>query len=694
MASIIVKISDGKDIRRFTASTENISYSTIHKNVSEAFGLGAKAFKLKYKDDEGDQITMSTDSELADAVTYTKTLEPPVLRLTLGNVHAHARGEHASRTRAEGGSPTSNTAAESADLAALFQNIKEQLPGLVEQLPEAVKTMLPNMEVDLSASAAATAAAAHAHAFAYGHAHPAANPNMEGYHPEVECDKTGQCPIVGTRFRLKGHNWDLCASEFAKLPEAEKAQFEAIEPPCYRPKAGQTDGSKPETAQKGFHPGVTCDKTGQCPIFGWRFHLTGKNYDLCEAEFNKLPDAEKAAYERIAPPWPCWSGRGGLGRGCGKGFGSSWGGGGGRGWGGGWGGHWGGKGGCGWEAPDGTEPGKGFGKGKGMHDGGKPAHKLLAARFVCDVSIFDGTQMAPSTKFTKIWRLKNTGEVPWPPGTQIMYVGGDQMSASLTVPLSRQAAVQPGEEVEVAVDLVAPQEHGRYVGYWRLTGPMGRKKWGQRVWAHIHVVDPQAEPQPPTEKEILEMQAATSSHGSRDNDDGDGGEEEGATFDASLDELHAEEAEEEASEDGELVIVPKPEPEADAIVSAMLAATVNDAPNTDAATAPAAPAAAPLDAAMADAAAPQGAAVQVAEALGQMGFVDAELVQYVVERNGPDLDACVRDLATLNENEAGLRDLAEMGFTDAKLNAKLLIKNGGSVKNTVRDLLGELRAEM
>ena len=38
--------------------------------------------------------------------------------------------------------------------------------------------------------------------------------------------------------------------------------------------------------------------------------------------------------------------------------------------------------------------GKGCGKGFG-----KP-HKLLAARFVCDVSIFDGTQMAPATKFT------------------------------------------------------------------------------------------------------------------------------------------------------------------------------------------------------------------------------------------------------------------------------------------------------
>eukprot|EP00321_Phaeocystis_globosa_P004751 CAMPEP_0118810170 /NCGR_PEP_ID=MMETSP1162-20130426/792_1 /TAXON_ID=33656 /ORGANISM="Phaeocystis Sp, Strain CCMP2710" /LENGTH=95 /DNA_ID=CAMNT_0006739661 /DNA_START=70 /DNA_END=353 /DNA_ORIENTATION=+ len=94
--AIIIKITDGADIRRFTASTESLTFSTIYKNASEAFGLGAKAFKLKYKDDEGDQITMSTDRELADAVAYTKTLEPPVLRLTL----------EANRTRAEGGSQT------------------------------------------------------------------------------------------------------------------------------------------------------------------------------------------------------------------------------------------------------------------------------------------------------------------------------------------------------------------------------------------------------------------------------------------------------------------------------------------------------------------------------------------------------------------------------------------------------------
>merc|ERR1719263_1838884 len=63
--------------------------------------------------------------------------------------------------------------------------------------------------------------------------------------------------------------------------------------------------------------------------------------------------------------------------------------------------------------------------------------------------------MAPKTAFTKIWRLKNTGEVPWPPGTKMLFVG-------------------------------------RYLGYWRLVGPYGRRKFGQRVWCHVQVVDPAA----------------------------------------------------------------------------------------------------------------------------------------------------------------------------------------------------------
>ena len=72
----------------------------------------------------------------------------------------------------------------------------------------------------------------------------AADPEMEGYHPEVACDGSGQSPIVGTRFHRTGHNFDLCRAEFAKLPEAEKVQFEAMEPFIYRRKTGhaQSEG--------------------------------------------------------------------------------------------------------------------------------------------------------------------------------------------------------------------------------------------------------------------------------------------------------------------------------------------------------------------------------------------------------------------------------------------------------------------
>ena len=82
-------------------------------------------------------------------------------------------------------------------------------------------------------------------------------------------------------------------------------------------------------------------------------------------------------------------------------------------------------------------------------------------------------------------------------------------------------------------------------------------------------------------------------------------------------------------------------------------------------------------------------AVAMAAALGAMGFTDTEMVQYVVEKNGADLDACARDLAALGGWAEGLTDLLEMGFENTMLNAKLMIKNGGSVKNTVRDLVAD-----
>ena len=52
----------------------------------------------------------------------------------------------------------------------------------------------------------------------------------------------------------------------------------------------------------GHHPNHHCDRSGMNPIVGWRYNLRGHDFDLCEAEFIKLPAKEQSLYNKIAPP--------------------------------------------------------------------------------------------------------------------------------------------------------------------------------------------------------------------------------------------------------------------------------------------------------------------------------------------------------------------------------------------------------
>merc|ERR1719421_172219 len=81
---------------------------------------------------------------------------------------------------------------------------------------------------------------------------------IAGAHAGVTCDKTGMCPIVGNRYHLVGHNYDLCEAEYLKLDDKEKALFQKI-PPAVEPAPPIHIGTN-NNAAKGVHPGVTCDK--------------------------------------------------------------------------------------------------------------------------------------------------------------------------------------------------------------------------------------------------------------------------------------------------------------------------------------------------------------------------------------------------------------------------------------------------
>jgi hypothetical protein len=69
-------------------------------------------------------------------------------------------------------------------------------------------------------------------------------------HYNVECDKCGMNPIVGPRYTIVGSNYDVCAAEFAKLPESERMLYSLISAPGQEPVPCHVQPKKEEKEQE------------------------------------------------------------------------------------------------------------------------------------------------------------------------------------------------------------------------------------------------------------------------------------------------------------------------------------------------------------------------------------------------------------------------------------------------------------
>lgn len=93
------------------------------------------------------------------------------------------------------------------------------------------------------------------------------------------------------------------------------------------------------------------------------------------------------------------------------------------------------------------------------------------AQFVMDVTVPDGTILAPNTPFTKTWRLKNIGTCTWTTAYAVVYSHGDMMSAPPVVNLPYD--VPPGATVDVSVQMTSPPVSGHFRGNWFLRNAAG-----------------------------------------------------------------------------------------------------------------------------------------------------------------------------------------------------------------------------
>lgn len=158
-------------------------------------------------------------------------------------------------------------------------------------------------------------------------------------------------------------------------------------------------------------------------------------------------------------------------------------------------------------------------------DTGKPAATAapfnpadLVAVFERD-TVADGTVMPLNHVFEQTWVLRNAGDVAWPAGCSVKFVGGDYMghidsshpagihdlvSASESTICYRPLA--PGQEFPFTVLLRTPAREGKIISWWRLTTKDGHK-FGHRLWCDVTVQAPKTNEEPKQEAVEVEEQS-------------------------------------------------------------------------------------------------------------------------------------------------------------------------------------------
>ncbi len=120
-----------------------------------------------------------------------------------------------------------------------------------------------------------------------------------------------------------------------------------------------------------------------------------------------------------------------------------------------------------------------------------PCNKLT---FVKDITIPDGTDIDPGESFDKTWRLRNSGSCTWTSGYAVVFVDGDQMDAPDSQVLT-SGTIEPGEEIDVTIEMEAPEDPGTYQGFFKLKATDGvifgyGSNNSDAFWVKIDVPEP------------------------------------------------------------------------------------------------------------------------------------------------------------------------------------------------------------
>ena len=114
-----------------------------------------------------------------------------------------------------------------------------------------------------------------------------------------------------------------------------------------------------------------------------------------------------------------------------------------------------------------------------------PTNSCNVLTFISDVNIPDNSKLALGQTFTKTWRVENSGDCAWEEDYQVRFFSGDTMGGK-TLTLGK--IVDPGDEVNLSINLTAPLSIGVYTSNWRMTDDTGAF-FGDSFYVMINVVE-------------------------------------------------------------------------------------------------------------------------------------------------------------------------------------------------------------
>ncbi len=109
-------------------------------------------------------------------------------------------------------------------------------------------------------------------------------------------------------------------------------------------------------------------------------------------------------------------------------------------------------------------------------------------RFVSDVTLPDHSVLQVGHKAKKVWRIRNTGTTVWGDGYTLRHVRNENLADKGRFPLPR---VQPGQSVDVSIDITAPEVPGEHKTSWRPFNSQNQP-FGFELFAIIKVPIPTA----------------------------------------------------------------------------------------------------------------------------------------------------------------------------------------------------------